>query len=104
MDIISRPQYTTSYEANPVRPGDQPVSVLMPVNLKAMTQTLTKKESLDDKVERHLCSLAEDIVDDVIDFACRLAKHRGSNSLQRHDVRLAFEKRLKVRVPIKTQA
>ena len=80
------------------------MSVLLPVNLKAMTQTLTKKESLDDKVERALCTLAEDICDDVIDFACRLAKHRGSNSLQRHDVRLAFEKRLKVRVPIKTQA
>lgn len=103
--MVQRPLYTTSYEANPLRAGEQPpMSVLLPVNLKAMTQTLTKKESLDDKVERHLCSLAEDIVDDVIDFACRLAKHRGSNSLQRHDVRLAFEKRLKVRVPIKTQA
>ena len=68
-----------------------------------MTATLTKKETLDDKVERALCTLAEDIVDDVIDFACRLAKHRGSNSLQRHDVRLAFEKRLKVRVPVKIQ-
>jgi len=75
--------------------------VLHPINLKAITQTLTKKETLDEKVERALVILAEDIVDDVIDFACRLAKHRGSNSLQRHDVRLAFEKRLKVRVPIK---
>ena len=43
-----------------------------------MTKTLTKKETLDDKVERALCTLAEDIVDDVIDFACKLAKHRGS--------------------------
>ncbi len=68
-----------------------------------MTATLTKKETLDDKVERALCTLAEDIVDDVIDFACRLAKHRGSQSLQRNDVRLAFEKRLKVRVPSKLQ-
>ena len=66
-----------------------------------MASTLTKKETLDEKVERALGILAEDIVDDVIDFACRLAKHRGSNSLQRHDVRLAFEKRLKVRVPVK---
>mmetsp|Transcript_27167 Transcript_27167/g.33793 ORF Transcript_27167/g.33793 Transcript_27167/m.33793 type:complete len:168 (+) Transcript_27167:535-1038(+) len=103
LDIISRPLYTTSFEANPVRPADQAFSVLVPVNLKAMTQTLTKKESLDEKVERALCTLAEDMVDDVIDFACRLAKHRGSNSLQRNDVRLAFEKRLKVRVPVKTQ-
>ena len=67
-----------------------------------MAATLTKKETLDGKVERALGSLANDIIDDVIDFACRLAKHRGSNSLHRNDVRLAFEKRLKVRVPTKT--
>ena len=77
--------------------------MLLPVNLKALTHTLTKKEKLDERVEKALTYLAEDIVDDVVDFACRLAKHRGSNSLNRNDIRLAFEKRLKVRVPIKSQ-
>jgi len=41
------------------------------------------------------------MVDDVIEFACRLAKHRGSNTLARNDVKLAFEKRLKVKVPMR---
>ena len=68
-----------------------------------MTQTLTKKEELDMRVERALSTLAEDIIEDVVDFACRLAKHRGSSSLTRNDIKLAFEKRLKVRVPVKTQ-
>lgn len=68
-----------------------------------MTETLTKKETLDGKVNRALDSLADGLLDDVIDFACRLAKHRGSNSLHRNDIRLAFEKRLKVRVPTRTQ-
>ena len=63
--------------------------------------TLTRKETLDDKVERALGGLANEIIDDVIDFACRLAKHRGSNSLHRDDVRLAFSRRLKVRMPTK---
>ena len=71
-------------------------------NLQAMTETLTKKETLDGKVNRALDSLADGLLDDVIDFACRLAKHRGSNSLHRNDIRLAFEKRLKVRVPTRT--
>lgn len=104
-DLVNRPLYTTSFAASPVyqQQSDQTAGLLIPLNLKAMTHTLTKKETLDDKVERALCTLAEDIVDDVIDFACRLAKHRGSNTLERHDVRLAFEKRLKVRVPVKTQ-
>ena len=58
---------------------------------------------MDDKVERNLSILAEDLIDDVVEFACRLAKHRGSNILSRTDIKLAFEKRLKVKVPIKIQ-
>ena len=64
-----------------------------------MTSTLTKKEELNDKVEKALTILADDIIDDVVEFACKMAKHRGSNVLHRNDVRLAFEKRLKVKVP-----
>ena len=66
-----------------------------------MTGTLTKKEELNEKVEKALSVLAEDVVDDVVEFACRLAKHRGSNVLHRNDIRLAFEKRLNVKVPTK---
>ena len=43
--------------------------------------------------------LADDIIDDVVEFACKLARHRGSNTLARGDVKLAFEKRFKVKVP-----
>ncbi len=64
-----------------------------------MTSTLTKREELDAKVEKALSVLAEELVDDVVEFACRMAKHRGSSVLHRNDVRLAFEKRLKVKVP-----
>lgn len=75
--------------------------MVLPTNLKVMMATLTKKETLDDKVERALSVVADDILDEVIDFACRLAKHRGSKSLNRNDIRLAFAKRFKVRVPTK---
>ena len=75
---------------------DSASQVLQPVNLKAMTSTLSKKEEMNDKVEKALCVLAEDILDDVVEFACKMAKHRGSQVLHRNDVRLAFEKRLKV--------
>ena len=76
-------------------------SLVLPINLKAMTATLTKREELDSKAEKALSVLAEDLIDDVVEFACRMAKHRGSNVLHRGDVKLAFEKRLKVRVPTK---
>jgi transcription initiation factor TFIID subunit TAF12 len=74
-------------------------SVLLTVNLKALTQTLTKKEQLDDKVERALSVLADEMLEDVVEFACRLAKHRGSNMLHKNDVKLAIEKRYKIKVP-----
>lgn len=60
-----------------------------------MTSLLTKKEIMDDKVEKALQLIASQVIDDVIEFGCRLAKHRGSRTLHRNDVRLAFEKRLK---------
>ena len=52
-------------------------------------------------MEKALCVLADNVLDDVIDFACRLAKHRGSKALSRHDIRVAFEKRFKVKVATK---
>lgn len=99
---MAGPRYTTSYQVGSVQEAAEgSSSMVLPANLKVMTATLTKKETLDDKVERALSIVAEDMLDDVIDFACRLAKHRGSKSLHRNDVRLAFERRLKVRVPTK---
>ena len=60
---------------------------------------MTKKEQLDEKVERALSVLADEMLEDVIEFACRLAKHRGAQTLQRNDVKLAIEKRYKIKVP-----
>ena len=76
-------------------------AMISSVNLKAITQDMTKKETLDSKVESALSLLTEGLVNDVIEFSCRLAKHRGANTLHRNDIRLAFEKRLKVRIPAK---
>ena len=73
--------------------------MLPSVNVKALTASLTKKEILDERVQNSLAILAEDIIDDVVEFACKMAKHRGSSTLSRDDVRLSFEKRFKLKVP-----
>ena len=78
---------------------DPGTSVLPSVNIKALTASLTKKEVLDERVQASLATLADEIIDDVVEFACKLAKHRGSNTLQRDDVKLAFEKRFKLKMP-----
>lgn len=73
------------------------------MNLRALTHSLSRKETLDEKVERALGALACEMVDDVVEFACRLARHRGSKVLHRNDVKLAFSKRYGIKVPVKQQ-
>lgn len=41
------------------------------------------------------------MLEDVIEFACKLAKHRGSQLLARDDIKLAINKRYKLKVPTK---
>ena len=83
---------------------DPGTSVLPSVNIKALTASITKKEVLDERVQASLAALADEIIDDVVEFACKLAKHRGSNTLQRDDVKLAFEKRFKLKMPTRLHA
>ena len=45
--------------------------------------------------------VAEDVLDEVIQFACKLSKHRNSRQLQKEDVKFAFERRFKVKLPQK---
>ena len=83
---------------------DPGTSVLPSVNIKALTASITTKEVLDERVQASLAALADEIIDDVVEFACKLAKHRGSNTLQRDDVKLAFEKRFKLKMPTRLHA
>ncbi len=45
--------------------------------------------------------LADEMLEDVIEFACKLAKHRGSQLLARNDVKLAMSSR-KAQSPLTT--
>ena len=55
--------------------------------------SLTKKETLDERVCAAMTSLAEDVVEDVVKMACLMAKHRKSTTLDKGDVKMAFDKR-----------
>ena len=71
------------------------------LNIKSLLAHLTQKESLDDRVTKAMAQLAEQVVDDVVEMACKLAKHRNSKTLEKGDIRLAFEKTYKQKIPTK---
>ncbi len=62
---------------------------------------MTSKETFDNNVVDALTKLAEDVIDDVVMLACKMAKHRGSRTLEKGDIRFSFEKRFKLKVPTK---
>jgi transcription initiation factor TFIID subunit 12 len=45
--------------------------------------------------------MAEDFVTNVSEFACKLAKHRGSDTLEKNDVKVAIEKLYDIKIPAK---
>lgn len=94
----SPPQYDPKRQV--YTEGSDPTKVQQnSINIKQLCFNLSKKETLDDRVATALTQLAEDVIEDVVLLACKLAKHRGSNNLEKSDIKFAFEKQFKVKVP-----
>ncbi|XP_039808893.1 transcription initiation factor TFIID subunit 12-like isoform X2 [Panicum virgatum] len=103
----------------PDSPAIQNTTVLQSVNTVATdadvsetgTRLLTKRsihelvaqidpnEKLDPEVEDVLMDIAEDFVESVTTFACSLAKHRKSNTLEAKDVLLHAERSWNITLP-----
>jgi transcription initiation factor TFIID subunit 12 len=66
---------------------------------KSELQRLANDVQLDDQVVEFLQEHAETFVDSVTEFACMLAKHRNSNTLESCDIQLALEQLWGLRVP-----
>jgi len=56
---------------------------------------------LDQHVEKTLSVLAEDFVKNIAEFACKLARHRGSDTLEKEDIKFAIERLYSIQMPVK---
>ncbi|KAL1530082.1 hypothetical protein AB1Y20_001004 [Prymnesium parvum] len=67
--------------------------------LQELTSQIDPTIDLDREAQAILQDVADDFVENVASFACELAKHRESTTLEAKDIQLALEKNWNMRLP-----
>ncbi|KAG8934746.1 Transcription initiation factor TFIID subunit 12 [Tulasnella sp. 418] len=67
--------------------------------IKDLVASIDPNVKIDREVEDMLLDMADEFIDSVTNFACRLAKHRGSESLDVKDLQLHLERNHNIRIP-----
>eukprot|EP00281_Chroomonas_sp_CCMP1168_P028311 CAMPEP_0206248448 /NCGR_PEP_ID=MMETSP0047_2-20121206/20377_1 /ASSEMBLY_ACC=CAM_ASM_000192 /TAXON_ID=195065 /ORGANISM="Chroomonas mesostigmatica_cf, Strain CCMP1168" /LENGTH=153 /DNA_ID=CAMNT_0053674097 /DNA_START=33 /DNA_END=491 /DNA_ORIENTATION=+ len=73
--------------------------VLAKRKIAELVEQVSPGDKVDPEVEEVLLEIAEDFVENVTNFACLLAKHRNSSTLEVQDLRLHLEKNWGIKVP-----
>ncbi|XP_063421328.1 transcription initiation factor TFIID subunit 12-like [Mytilus trossulus] len=79
--------------------GVQDTKVLDKRRLQELVKEVDPMEQLDDDVEEVLMHIADDFIENVVGAACKIAKHRKSNTLEVKDVQMHLERNWNIYVP-----
>ncbi|KNC50424.1 transcription initiation factor TFIID subunit 12 [Thecamonas trahens ATCC 50062] len=77
----------------------QATHVVSSEGLEELVKQIDPAEALDNEVKEVLFEIADDFIESVTSFACALAKHRGSDTLDVSDLKLHLERNWDIHVP-----
>ncbi|KJE92420.1 hypothetical protein CAOG_03397 [Capsaspora owczarzaki ATCC 30864] len=89
-------QVHPAYDAAPI---DDDARSITRTNLANIAHQIDPYERLDDDVQELLLDMADEFIESVASFACRLARHRQSNTLDVKDVASHLERNWNINVP-----
>ncbi|KAK7692499.1 hypothetical protein QCA50_004125 [Cerrena zonata] len=68
-------------------------------SVQDLVASIDPNVKIEPEVEDLLLDIADEFIDSVTNFGCRLAKHRGADSLEIKDLQLHLERNHNIRIP-----
>lgn len=98
---IARPaeDINLTVDDNRVRRKNTPGDQSMRRTIQDLVYSVDPNVKIEPEVEDLLLSIADEFIDSVTNFSCRLAKHRGGDTLEVRDLQLHLERNHNIRIP-----
>ncbi|XP_065057692.1 uncharacterized protein LOC135685632 [Rhopilema esculentum] len=84
---------------NTAVPAAQSTQILNRKKVQDLLREIDPRETMDDDVEELLLQIADDFIENVVNSACQLAKHRKSNTLEAKDIQLHLDRHWNMWLP-----
>jgi transcription initiation factor TFIID subunit 12 len=88
-----------SLDDNRVRRKNTPGDQSMRRSIQDLVSSVDPNVKIEAEVEDLLLTIADEFIDSVTNFGCRLAKHRGGDTLEVRDLQLHLERNHNIRIP-----
>lgn len=82
-----------------LQPPPEETEIISRKKLQELVGQISAGEVLDTEVEDVMLEVVDDFIDSVMTFACSLAKHRNSSTLEVRDIQCHLERNWNIRIP-----